>query len=221
MAACQVASGAGSSSTSPAQTQGTSYPCPGGNGVFAECQGCSCTPSPGRAPMGALELGRAGGETVPGAMLVPAWGAQWSAAHGWWAECCSRMAATSSCSGSVGHCHGIAISQQPGSEGSGDSYFGQPKAPQLSCFLQHRACTGAGTRVLSWAALGEVHTLPLSSPAPLCPLHPEESHIPEMRQPRAELTWMKLNPSRQFCASQPGATRAEGGTTASGPAAEV
>lgn len=94
-------------------------------------------------------------------------GAQQPVACGWWAEHCSRMAAASSCSRSVGHCHGIAPSGQAAG-GSGDSYFGQPKAPQLSWSLQHRAYAGAGTWVLSWAALGEVHTLPMRSPAPRC-----------------------------------------------------
>lgn len=50
----QVATGAGSSSASPAHPLGTSYPYLGGKGGFAEPQGCGHTPSLGRAPMGAL-----------------------------------------------------------------------------------------------------------------------------------------------------------------------
>lgn len=46
---------------------------------------------------------------------------------------------------------------QRGEWGQGDSYFGQPQAPQLSCSLQHRARAAAGTRVLPWVALGEAH----------------------------------------------------------------
>lgn len=40
-----------------------------GNGVFAEPPGCSCTPSPSRAPMGVPELGRAWGRQSLGQCL--------------------------------------------------------------------------------------------------------------------------------------------------------
>lgn len=62
----QVATLAGSSSASPAQPPGTSYPRPGGKAGFAEPQGCGCTPSPGRAPMGAPGQGSARGTQSPG-----------------------------------------------------------------------------------------------------------------------------------------------------------
>lgn len=156
---------------------------------------------PGQSTHACTGAGRCLAETVPGAMFIPAWvlngqqlvGGGLSAAAGWQPPPAAPGPRALSWDSS----------QRPGSGGSGDSYFGQPKAPQLSCSLQHRACAGAGTRVLPWAALGEVHVLPIGTPAPCCLLHPEVSHIPGMRQPGVELTWVTLNPARHLCASQP------------------
>jgi len=144
---------------------------------------------PGQSTHGCTGSGQRSGEAVPGAMLVPARGARRSAAGGRWAECCGRMAAASSCSRSVGRCHGIAPSSQAALGDSGNSYFGQPKAPQLSCSLQHGACAGAGTRLLPWAALKEVHTLPMGSPSTPLPTAPRGEPHPgdEVVQCRADM----------------------------------
>lgn len=83
------------------------------------------------------------GKTAPGAMLVPAQGAQRSAAPGLWAECCSRMAAASSCSRSVGHCHGIAPSGwAAGTEGT--AILGSPKHPSCCAHCSTEPVLGQG-----------------------------------------------------------------------------
>lgn len=140
----QVATGAGSSSASPAQPTGTSYPCPGGKGGFAEPQGCGDTPSPGRCTHGCTGAGWCLGDTVPGAMLVPAWGAEWPAACGRWAEHCSRMAAASSCSRSVGCCHGIAPSGQAVG-GAGPAILGSPRHPSCRALCSTEPALGQGS----------------------------------------------------------------------------
>lgn len=104
----------------------------------------------------------------------------------------------------MGHCHGIASS-------------GQAVGDKGQLFW---AAQGTPAVMLS-AALGEEDMLPTKDPAPCCPPCVGESHIPRMRQPSAGLRWVMLDPSRWLCASQTGATRAEGGITASGPEAKV
>lgn len=210
VAGCQVATGAGSISASPADAPGTSSPCLGGKGGLDKAQGCSHTPSSGRVPKGALGHGR---ETGPVVMLVPAQGALQPVG--------GRLRITviaSSCSRSVGLCHGIAPSGQAAGD-KGQLFWAAQGTPAV--MLSVAQCAGAGTWVLPSSALCKVDMLPTRVPAPCCPPHLGESHIPWMRQPRAGLTWVMLNPSRWLCASQTGVTRAEGGTTASGPEAKV
>lgn len=60
--------------------------------------------------------------------------------------------------------------QRPGSGGRGDSYFGQPKAPQLSCLLQCRDREAVGTGLLLWV-VGVPSTL-----------QPANIHVPNIRQ---------------------------------------
>lgn len=72
VAGCQVATGDGSISASPAELPGTSYPCLGGKGGFDKARGYSQTPSPGRVPKAAPGCGK---ETGPVVMFVPAQGA--------------------------------------------------------------------------------------------------------------------------------------------------
>lgn len=126
MAGCQVATGDGSISASPAEPPGTSYPCLGGRGGFNKALGYSHILSPGRVPKGALGHGK---ETGPVMMLVPAQGALQPVG--------GRLSITVITSSWL-QVHG-ALSwdsfQRPGSGGQGTAILGSPRHP--SC---HALC---------------------------------------------------------------------------------
>lgn len=106
---------------------------------------------PRQSTRGCTRAGWCSGETVPWAMLVPAWGAQQPAACGWWAERCSRMAAASSCFRSVGRRHGIAPSGQAAGEW-GELFWAAQGTPAVVLSAAQSPCWG---RDLS-AALGSI-----------------------------------------------------------------
>lgn len=160
-------------------------------------QGYSHILSPGRVPKGALGHGK---ETGPMVMLVPGQGALQPVG--------GRLSITVIISSWL-QVHG-ALSwdsfQRPGNGGQGTAILGSPRHPSCHALC----CPRRGG-----------HASHEGPSALLPPITRGESHIPGMRQPRAGLTWVMLNPSRWRCASPTGATRAEGGAAASGPEAKV